>query len=232
MSGRSGGYVYWWHNGRLHWHRYVVPNDPRTPMQRRSRAAFAVASKAWSENQPLTKEQRDHWSTAAARIKSTPRLGASGFRTAQVHFVGVNSHKERWGLPLLLEPPKGGRKNVECGMQKPEAAPEVSLPQRLKPTSSDRLRVNTGPLPDLHREPKGCTGRRNALRVPIQVMRYQALTRPSSECPRSATRLLPVCRRWHVQSGRRAARISLPGCSFALVQTRRLGHFSGLWRGG
>jgi len=29
MSGRIGGYVYSWFNGRLHWHRHVVPKDPR-----------------------------------------------------------------------------------------------------------------------------------------------------------------------------------------------------------
>ena len=89
MSGRMGAFVYSYYNGRLHWHRYVVPKDPRTPAQRRSRAAFGKASKAWSENQPLTQEQRDDWYAAAATVKCRPRLTLSGFRTAQQHFVGA-----------------------------------------------------------------------------------------------------------------------------------------------
>jgi hypothetical protein len=56
---------------------------------------------------PLTEEQRDDWSAAAAEVKCRHRLVAPGFRTAQQHFVGTNSLKARWGLPLLLEPPKG-----------------------------------------------------------------------------------------------------------------------------
>ena len=155
MSGRCRGYVYSWWKGKLHRRRYVVPRDPRTPAQRRSRGAFGKASKAWSENQPLTQAQRDAWYAAAGNIKSKPRLGTSGFLNAQQHFVGSNALKQRWGLPLLLEPPKGGKKNVECGMQKTEAAPEVSLPQRLKPTSSDRHRTAPRPTPDQHRTHTG-----------------------------------------------------------------------------
>ena len=113
MSGRMGAFVYSYYNGRLHWHRYVVPKDPRTPAQRRSRAAFGKASKAWSENQRLTQEQRDDWYAAAAKIKSKPRLGLSGSLTAQQHFVRSNALKQRWGLSLLLEPPAGERKNAE-----------------------------------------------------------------------------------------------------------------------
>ena len=41
-GGRFGGYVYWWQNGRLHWRRYVVPKDPHTPAQQRSRTAFGT----------------------------------------------------------------------------------------------------------------------------------------------------------------------------------------------
>jgi hypothetical protein len=59
MSGRCRGYVYWWRKGKLHQRRYVIPRDPHTPTQQRSRAAFRNASKAWSENQPLTQAQRE-----------------------------------------------------------------------------------------------------------------------------------------------------------------------------
>ena len=46
MSGRCGGYVYAWRNGKVQPRRHVIPRDPRTPAQRRSRAAFAKTSKA------------------------------------------------------------------------------------------------------------------------------------------------------------------------------------------
>ena len=44
LSGRSGPFVYYMRNGRLCWRRYVVPEDPGTARQRRSRAAFRAAS--------------------------------------------------------------------------------------------------------------------------------------------------------------------------------------------
>ncbi len=171
----------------------------------------ALTAKAWSQNQPLTEERREDWYAAAAKIKCKPRLYTSGSRTAQQHFVGSNSLKERWGLPLLLEPPKGGRKNVECGMQKTEAAPEASLPQRLKPTSSDRHRSAPRVPPEQHRLASRPTHSRRLaaqslpgcpshLRVPTQVVHFQSLTRPASECPRPLAVPPPVHCRRQVQS--------------------------------
>jgi hypothetical protein len=119
MSGRAGRYVYYWAYGHLCWRAYVVPKDPRTAVQQRSRAAFAAASKAWSASQSLTEEQRDAWHADAAKIKSTPRLGQSGPLTAQHDFVGRNSLKERWGLALLLKP--RGRGKEEGRMRKAES---------------------------------------------------------------------------------------------------------------
>ncbi len=159
VSGRCRGYVYSWHHGRLHWHRYVVPKDPRTSKQRRSRAAFRKASKAWSEIQPLTQTQRDAWYSAAAKIESKPRLGTSGFLTAQQHFVGSNSLKDRWGLPLLLEPPTGGRKKAVHPPQSSYGGREgrrrntrvpTQLPcfQPLTRPSSERPHTSSLPLPE------------------------------------------------------------------------------------
>jgi hypothetical protein len=195
MSGRIGGYVYWWRNGRQHWRRHVIPADPRNPVQRRSRAAFRAAAIAWSQNQPLTEEQRDDWYAAAAKIKCRPRLGTWGFRTAQQHFVGNNSLKERWGLPLLLEPPARETMTAERRMRNAKAAPQVSQPRALNPTSWDPRRACTRPPPGRHQGPKGHTGRRNALRVAIQAKHCQALTRDSSERPRPFTVPPPVQRR-------------------------------------
>jgi hypothetical protein len=51
------------------------------------------------------------------KIETHPRLAQSGPLTAQQHFVGRNSLKERWGLALLLEPPRGERKKEAGRMQ-------------------------------------------------------------------------------------------------------------------
>jgi len=127
MSGRCRGHVYWWQNRRLHWRRYVVPRDPRTPAQQRSRAAFGAASKAWSENQPLTQEQRDDWYAAAAKVKCRGRLVALGFRTAQQHSVGapgslilqactIPSREPRRSLPVVpLIGIRGTTGRLRCG---------------------------------------------------------------------------------------------------------------------
>ena len=147
MSGRCGGYVYYWAYGRLCWRVYVIPKDPRTTAQQRSRAAFGAASRAWSASQPLTHEQRDAWHAEAAKIKTRPRLAQSGLRTVQQYFVGRNSLKERWGLPLLLEPP-GEKRSRNKG--------ERRIQDSLHKCSNHRALYDphgslTGPAPDLHR---------------------------------------------------------------------------------
>ena len=210
MSGRCRGYVYWWRKGKLHKRRYVIPKDPHSPTQQRARATFGTASKTWSENNTLTLQQRDAWHAAAAKIKSHPRLGQSGTLTAQQHIVGSNSLKERWGLPLLLEPPSGAKMKAAGRGQNTETAPEPAQPQALNPTSWDRPRAG-----------KRHTGKPSALRVPIQVVHCQPLTRPTSERSHTSSLPLPEQCRWHVPSGRRAARIEFPNCSSTMVQTRR-----------
>ena len=72
MSGRAGGYVYYWAYGRLCWRVHIIPKDPRTPPQQRSRAAFAAASKAWSQDQPLSGEQRHAWCADQQRSNALP----------------------------------------------------------------------------------------------------------------------------------------------------------------
>ena len=114
MSGRAGRYVYYWAYGRLCWRVYVVPKDPRTAVQRRSRAAFGAASKAWSQSSLLTPERREAWRAAAAKGKSARRLGQSGRLNSQQAFVKQNSLKRLWDQPLQLEPPDGERKKAEC----------------------------------------------------------------------------------------------------------------------
>jgi len=46
VSGRAGRYVYYWAYGRLCWRAYVVPKDPRTVVQRRSRSSSIAPPKS------------------------------------------------------------------------------------------------------------------------------------------------------------------------------------------
>ena len=232
MSGRCRGYVYWWRKGKLHFRRHVVPRDPRTPKQRRSRAAFRKASKAWSQNQPLTHAQRDAWRAFAAKIKSKPRLYTSGFLTAQQHFVGSNAIKERWGLPLLLEPPTGQRKKAECRMQNTESSAQVRQPQRLVRPTWEPRRGASGVAPERRRAAKSCTRRTNHRQVPIQVTHYQPLARPSSDRPHTPAIPLPVQCRWQPCSPGRLGSIPSPRLPSSLAQIRRNARFRELWRGG
>ena len=90
-SGRGGAYVYYVRKGRQRWRRYVVPRDPRTAAQQRSRAIFSAASKTWSADGALTDEQRDAWYAQGANKRSRWRFGflsqvdrTAGFRRAQL----------------------------------------------------------------------------------------------------------------------------------------------------
>ena len=147
MSGRAGGHVYYWAYGRLCWRRHVVPKDPRTPAQQSSRAAFGASSRAWSENQALTREHRDAWRADAAKLKTRPRLAQSGPLTVQQHYVGRNAVKGRWGLPLLLEPAKGGRETVECTTQDAESASQVRQRKGVAQPSLGTRRAGAAPAP-------------------------------------------------------------------------------------
>ena len=232
MSGRRGGYVYSWRNGKLHRRRHVIPKDPRTPAQRGCRDAFGKASNAWSQNQALTQTQRGAWHAAAAKIKSKPRLGTSGFLTAQNHFVGSSARKERWGFPLLLEPPARGRKDVGSNTQNTGIAPQAPQPQTFKLITWKRRRASAVRAPSQRHAAKGGTGMSNDLRVPIQVTNYQALTRPSSERPHTSSTPLPVQCLWSARSPSHFGSIFLPRWSSSLAQIRRTARFRELWRGG
>ena len=82
-SGRIGPYVYYVREGHQHRRLYVVPRDPRTPAQQRSRSIFGAASVTWSANGPLTDQQRNAWRAEGAKTRSRPRLGTSGKLTGQ-----------------------------------------------------------------------------------------------------------------------------------------------------
>ena len=232
MSGRCGGYVYYWAYGRLCWRVYVIPKDPRTPAQRRSRAAFGAASKAWSENHPLTDEQRNAWRAEAAKTKSTPRLGQSGVLTEQQHFVGRNSVKERWGLALLWEPCAGQSKNAERRRQNTQFSAQVQQPQRLVRPTWEPRRACTGPAPDPRAAAKACAQEPIGRYVPAQLPFPQRFTQPSSDRPRTSSSPLPVRCRRQARPRSRIRSIGLRRWSSTLVPIWRNAHFRDFWRGG
>jgi hypothetical protein len=231
VSGRAGHYVYYWAYGRLCWRVYVVPKDPRTAAQRRSRAAFAAASKTWSANQPLTQAQREAWHAHAAQIKSTPRLGQSGPLTAQQDYVACNAQKNRWGLALLSEPPAGERPKAECRMQNERPATQLRRSRGLARSSSGTRRACVGPAPSLPSaagaSPRNALGRFARSQMPF----HQHITRPSSDCLHAASKPLPWQYRWHACSPGCAGSIGLARWSFSLPQVRRKARSHELWRG-
>jgi len=253
MSGRAGGHVYYWAYGRLCWRRHVVPKDPRTPAQQSSRAAFGASSRAWSENQALTREHRDAWRADAAKLKTRPRLAQSGPLTVQQHYVGRNAVKGRWGLPLLLEPAKGGRETVECTTQDAESASQVRQRKGVAQPSLGTRRAGAAPAPSppradsaaitphasrithhapsLPRPARPCAKKATGTFSPAKVPLPQRLTQPSSDRPHTTTTPLPVQCRWQAQSLRPiASRGSLRFSSIA--HTRPNARFRELWRGG
>jgi hypothetical protein len=132
-SGRWGEWVFYMRGNKQCRRRYVVPRDPRTPGQLRSRAALAAASKAWSESCRLTPEDRQAWIAAGAKVQSRVRLGQSGPLTGQQHFVGRNCEKGRIGLDMLLTPaPERGTRRLPSSFF---ILPSAFLP-RLRPIYS------------------------------------------------------------------------------------------------
>ena len=232
MSGRCRGYVYWWQNGRLHWRRYVVPRDPSTPTQRRSRAAFGAASKAWSQNQPLTQEQRTAWRAEAATIRSRPRLWQSGSLFAQQYFVKRNSLKERWGLPMLLEPPGRVSQKADSKTQTTRFSAKASRTQQVARTAQGIRPAVAASSPRLSSPGKSCAARSTALRVPAQESPGHRLTPPSSDSGRTATAPLPVQCRWHALSSHRRRSVASPQWSSPRARSRGKSRFRELWRGG
>ena len=210
VSGRAGRYVYYWAYGRLCWRVYVVPKDPRTAVQQRSRAAFGAASKAWSGSRLLTQERRQAWRAAAAKSKSAPRLGQSGHLNPQQAFVKQNSLKERWGLPLLLEPSQEGTTMAECRTRKPESPAQAEQHRRVAPSRITH----------------------HASCPPSQVKLPQPLTRPSSDCFHTATGPLQQHCRWGAPTPGCLGAYGLPRWSPILPQTHRNARFRELWRGG
>jgi hypothetical protein len=183
MSGRSGGYVYYRSKGRQRWHRYIIPRDPRTPAQQRSRAVFGAASKTWSESEELTDELRDAWHADAAKRKSRSRLGSSGPLTSQQDFVGRNCAGHQRDSRVLLHPLKREREKTKSHEPKLELAREVGQSQRLTRSAWGTRRAYTVHASSLHRVARGYARKAKGRQLMSQVARFQRFTQ-SAWAPR------------------------------------------------
>ena len=191
LSGRSGPFVYYMRNGRLCWRRYVVPEDPSTARQRRSRAAFRAASRTWSQGGPLTDKQRDAWYADGAKRQSRSRLAQSGPLTGQQNYIGRNSTRKQRDYQLLSRPPQRGQEKANHKRLKSELAVQVPKPQPItRPTSGTR-RAHIVPAPAMHRGASGDAKKPKARQLNPQLPRIQRFMRSTSGRPQTSTRALP-----------------------------------------
>jgi hypothetical protein len=125
--------------GRQRWRRYVVPRDPRTPAQQRSRAIFTAVSRTWSADGALTDEQRDAWYAQGVKKRSRPRLGSSGKLTRQQDFVGRNCANGQRERGMFFEPLKPVKKKEESKYHNPALFAEAPQSQSFtRPTWETR----------------------------------------------------------------------------------------------
>jgi hypothetical protein len=231
-SGRNGGYVYYVREGRQCWRRNVVPRDPRTPGQRRSRLAFAAASKGWSQNGRLTEEQRAGWRAEGAKVHSHPRLGQSGPLTGPQRFVGRNSVKERYGMALLLELPKRERQMEEGGAQKAEPPTQLGRLEGVEESTSGTGRAGAPPEPSQGQvTQKVCRQRPERGGRGAQGQRYgggMGAVRGGSHNSLASGYLC----RWGRGMPRGNGIFGSLAGSPRRGQARRKGHYRELWRGG
>ena len=147
-SGRCGDWIWFVRYGRQIRRLYVLPHDPRTPVQLRSRARLSAASGNYSRS--LTVKQQEVCITAGAKLRSRPRLGQSGPLTGQQYSIRRQ---------YVLQKAHGNR-------QKPAVAPQAPKLQKLKPTTWEPPQGASGVMPD---------PRRPGTRRPSRVRRGKAL---------------------------------------------------------
>ena len=191
MSGRSGPFVYYMLNRKQCWRRYGIPKDPRTPAQKRSRAAFRAASTTWSQAGPLTVKQREAWYADGAKRQSRSRLGQSGPLTGQQNYIGRNSTRKQRDYQLLSRPPQRGQAEVKNKRLKSELTVQVSQSKPIMRAMSGTRRVHTVTAPTIRRAHTGNARKPKARQLMSQMPRLQRFTRPTSDRPQTSTRALP-----------------------------------------
>ena len=190
-SGRRGGYVYYKFHGRQCWRRYVVPKDPRTPLQLRCRTVLGAASKACSESPQLTGEVRAVWHAAAEKVQSRPRLGQSGPLTSQLLFVGLNCAKEQTGREMLWKPPQPNPQSTGTRRQEAESTSQAKQIESVTRSFSSRLRCCGTHTTRQHRHSPRVAAKPPDVIISSQVVQPQMVARPTWERPQTATMVLP-----------------------------------------
>jgi hypothetical protein len=84
----------------------IIPKDPRTPGQLRSRATLGHIAPRW---RGLTDEQRAAWTAGGRKIRSRPRLGQCGPLTGCQFFTMINCNLASIGLDRVVLPPERAR---------------------------------------------------------------------------------------------------------------------------
>ena len=191
LSGRSGPFVYYMRNGRLCWRRYVVPEDPGTARQRRSRAAFRAASRTWSQGGPLTDKQRDAWYADGAKRQSRSRLAQSGPLTGQQNYIGRNSTRKQRDYQLLSRPPQRGQEKANPKRLKSELSVQVPKSQPITRSTSGPRWVHAVPAPSMRRGASGNAKKSKARQLISQMPHLQRSARSTSGRPQTSTRALP-----------------------------------------
>jgi hypothetical protein len=79
----------------------VIPKDPKTPAQLRSRSTLGHVAPRW---RGLTDEQRTAWTAGGQKIHSRPRLGQSGPLTGCQFFTMLNCNLASIGLEQVVLP--------------------------------------------------------------------------------------------------------------------------------
>jgi hypothetical protein len=195
-SGRAGAYVYYMRKDRQCWRRYVVPKDPRTAAQRRSRVVFGTASKTWSADELLTDEQRDAWYAQGAKTRSRSRLGSSGKLTGQQDFVGRNCAKGQRERGVRMEPRKPEQKKGERKAQKPVLIAEAPQPQIVTQSTWGTRRAFAVVGRCRHRVRRGYARKGKNRLLTSQRAVSQWFTQSTWDRPRSNTGAPPMqCRR-------------------------------------
>jgi hypothetical protein len=87
-SGSIAGLTFSHNRGGMYVRSRVTPTDPATDLQVAVRTAMTALSVRWIET--LTSGQRSAWTTYAANVEMTNRLGEAVFLTGQQHYVRAN----------------------------------------------------------------------------------------------------------------------------------------------
>ncbi len=105
ISGRRGGIVYSHNRNGYYTRAFVTPVNPRTSTQTIRRSWFGDSAQLW---RGLTDAQRTGWSSQAANINRTDRVGLTYNLTGLQLFIGNNQNRLLVGQARVTNAPSWG----------------------------------------------------------------------------------------------------------------------------